>query len=193
MTTLTRTTLSAAMLIAASAAAFAMPISKEEYNAKKVEISDQYKANKKACKSLSGNTKDICIEEAKGQGNVARAELDDSYQPSTEARYRIRVARADATYAVDKEKCDNTAGNVKDVCRKEAKSAYISAKADAKVIEVTIDAHTAAQEKAIEVRQEAATDKRDAAFAVAKEKCDALSSDSKANCVNQAKAAYDQK
>jgi hypothetical protein len=193
MNTLTRTTLTAAILIAASASAFAAPISKEEYNAKKAEISNQTKASKAACKTLSGNAKDICMEDAKGQGNIARAELDDNYQPSVEGRYRIRIAKAEATYAVAKERCDDVSGNVKDVCRKEAKSAYIAAKADAKVVEVTIDANIAAQEKTAEVRQEAATDKRDAEFAVAKEKCDALASDAKANCVTQAKAAYGQK
>ena len=39
-------------------------------------------------------------------------------------------------------------------------------------------------------RQDAAADKRDAAYAVAKEKCDAFSSDAKDRCLTDAKARY---
>jgi hypothetical protein len=38
--------------------------------------------------------------------------------------------------------------------------------------------------------KDAAKDKRDAAYAVAKEKCDAFSSDAKSNCINEAKARF---
>jgi hypothetical protein len=70
--------------------------------------------------------------------------------------------------AVAKERCDDSAGNVKDVCVKEAKAAHVSAKADAK-----------AQEKIVDAHKDAAVDKRDAEYAVAKEKCDALSGNTK--------------
>jgi hypothetical protein len=42
------------------------------------------------------------------------------------------VAKAEADYRVAKERCDDQAGNVKDVCLEEAKAAEAAAKADAK-------------------------------------------------------------
>lgn len=44
----------------------------------------------------------------------------------------MRVAMADANYAVAKEKCDDFAGNVKDVCVKESMAAAVTAKATQK-------------------------------------------------------------
>lgn len=193
MNTLTRTTLSAFFLIAATASSMAATIAPADYKMKKVEISDQLKIAKKSCKGMDGNAKDICMEEAKGQEKIARAELEENYKPSAKGRYQVRLAKADAAYAVAKEKCDDSAGNVKDVCRKEAKSAHVAAKADAKVVEKTSEANTTSQETTTEVRKDATADKRDAEFAVAKEKCDALAGDAKTTCVNQAKTTYGQK
>jgi hypothetical protein len=42
------------------------------------------------------------------------------------------MAKAEADYDVAKEKCDDQSGNAKDVCKKDAKAAFTSAKADAK-------------------------------------------------------------
>jgi hypothetical protein len=89
------------------------------------------------------------------------------------------MAKADAAYDVAKEKCDDRKGNDKDVCVKEAKAAHTQATADAK-----------ANKKVAEVRKDAADDKRDAAYNVAKEKCDGLSGDTKAQCLATAKARY---
>lgn len=193
MNTLTRTTLSAFFLIATTASSMAAPISSADYKMKKVEISDQFKNASKSCKTMSGNAKDICMEEAKGHEKISRAELEENYKPSAKGRYQVRLANADAAYAVAKEKCDDSAGNAKDVCRKEAKSAHVAAKADAKVVEETSKAQANSQAAVTEVRKEATTDKRDADFMVAKEKCDALSGDAKTTCVNQAKTTYGQK
>ena len=84
------------------------------------------------------------------------------------------TARADANYEVAKEKCDDLAGNAKDVCVKEAKAAFVKAKADAKVDRVAADTRKDSADKTAEARREAAADKRDADYKVAIEKCDAL-------------------
>ena len=99
----------------------------------------QYKTDKAACDGLSGNAKDICIEEAKGKEKVAKADADAAYENTPKARESARDARADAAYEVAKEKCDDLAGNAKDVCVKEAKAAHAKAKADAKVDRVASD------------------------------------------------------
>lgn len=197
--------LSAAFCLAISGVAHAAPAtaSKADYVAANADITARYKADKEACKSHSGNARDICMEEAKGREKVARAEYEESYGPSAEHKYEVRMARANAAYAVAKEKCDDFSGNAKDVCRKEAKAAYVSAKADAKLAdktadanatarEKTNDANVAAQQKTNEARREAAADKREGAYGVAHEKCDSLAGDAKSDCVRDAKARYGQ-
>jgi hypothetical protein len=154
-------------------------ISKAEYNSGKDSIAATYKSDKAACASLAGNAKDICMEEAKGKEKVAKAELEYSYTGKPKDQNNIAVARADAAYAVAKEKCDDLAGNPKDVCVKEAKAAHTKGLADAKVSMVSGD-----------VRRDAASDKRDADYKVAAQKCDALAGDAKTACVSEAKSRF---
>jgi regulator of protease activity HflC (stomatin/prohibitin superfamily) len=76
--------------------------------------------DKAQCDTMSGNAKDVCKEEAKGKEKVAKAEADAAYKNTPKAREAARIAHADATYNVAKEKCDDLSGNQKDVCVKEA-------------------------------------------------------------------------
>jgi hypothetical protein len=181
--------LSAACLLAMGTSAFATE-SKSEYDAAKAGIKATYKTDKAACQPMSGNAKDICSAEAKGRENVALAELEAKHEPSVKHRYLSRMAKADATYAIAKERCDDQTGNAKDVCRKEAKAAFVSAKADAKASEKVSNINTVSRDKTVEVRKDAAADKRDAEYAVAKEKCNAFAADAKAGCIKDAKTLY---
>src|SRR4051812_32855427 len=132
MKTFTLTALSAAFCVALSGGAMAAnPMTKADYKSAKNEVEAKYKSDKAACKGMSGNAKDICMEEAKGREKVAKAELESNYSPSEKHAYDVRLAKADAAYDVAKEKCDDLNGNAKDVCKKEAKAAHTSAKADA--------------------------------------------------------------
>jgi len=150
----------------------------------------QYKTDKAACDGLKGNAKDICTEEAKGKEKVAKAEANAAYENTPKARENARLARADATYEVAKEKCDDLAGNAKDVCVKEAKATYTKAKADAKVDRVATDAKQDAVQKTASAQREAADDKNDANYKVAIEKCDALAGAAKDACVRDAKVKF---
>lgn len=194
-------TIAVAIGLAFSAGAIAQSMSKDEYKAGKDGISAEYKSANANCDSFAGNAKDRCKAEAKGNEKVGKAELEFRYKPTDKTRYEARVAKAQADYSVAKEQCDDKAGNVKDVCLKEAKATEISAKADAKAQMKISDANktanqksTTAQmkadEKAVGARKDAAEDKRDADFAVAKEKCDVYSGDAKDLCMNEAKAQY---
>jgi hypothetical protein len=184
-----------------SAGAMAQSMTKDEYKAGKDGIAAQYKSAKANCNSFAGNVKDICRVEAMGNEKIAKADLGFRYKPSDNTRYEARVAKAQADYAVARERCDDKAGNAKDVCLKEAKAAEIAAKADAKAQmkvsganktanEKTTAAHATADEKTVDARKDAAEDKRDADFAVAKEKCDVYSGDAKDLCMNAAKTQY---
>ena len=100
-------------------------MSKEGYAQAKKDADAQYKIDKERCSSLSGNAKDICMAEAKGKDDVARAEAAAAYENTPKTRENARVAHAEAAYKVSIEKCDDLAGNQKDVCVKEAKAALV--------------------------------------------------------------------
>ena len=150
----------------------------------------QYKMDKEKCDALGGNAKDVCMEEAKGREKVAKAEAHAAYENTPKARTMARTAKAEADYEVAKEKCDDLAGNAKDVCVKEAKAMRIKATADAKVDRVAMDTRQSAAKKTAEAKREATADKRDADYKVAIEKCDSLAGSVKNACVRDAKTRY---
>lgn len=167
------------------AAVLALPVAqaanmpKADYKAAKDSISTTYKADKKACDALSGNAKDVCTEEAKGKEKVAKAELEYRYTGKPADQNKLLKTQAEATYAVAKEKCDDKAGNDKDVCVKEAKAAEATALADAKM-----------SKEVGAAKKDASADKRDADYKAEAEKCDALAGDAKSSCVAAAKAKF---
>jgi hypothetical protein len=177
-------------LAGTAAAATTSPMSQDAYNVAIKNASATYKADKATCDALSGNAKDICVEEAKGKEKMAKADAEAAYKNTAKAREAARVAHAEAAYNVAKERCDDLAGNPKDVCVKEAKAALVKGKADAKVDRVATDTSKDAAVKQADASKEAADDKRDANYKVAIEKCDALAGPAKDACVGRAKMQY---
>ena len=173
-----------------AAAKPAAPISKDAYDTIVKDADMQYKTEKDACASRSGNAKDICLAEAGGKEKVAKADAEAAYKNTPKLREDARVTRAEATYDVAKEKCDELSGNPKDVCLKEANAALVKAKADAKVDRVAAETRRDAETKQVDARNEATKNKRDADYKVAIEKCDALAGTAKDSCVTGAKAQY---
>jgi hypothetical protein len=201
MNKFTISSLAVAVCLVFSVNAMAQAMSKDEYKAAEKQISSAYKLDKTNCGALAGNAKDICKAQAKGKEKVATAELEAQYKPSKKATYELGVTRAKADYAVANEKCDDKAGNDKDVCVKEAKAALVRGKADAKAQmktseanttarEETSDARTKAQVKGSEARNDAAVAKNDADYKVAIEKCDKFAGDTKDQCVANAKTQF---
>ncbi len=125
--------LTLALLLGVSAGAMAQGMSMTEYKASKRAIVSEYAAVKVACAAASGNAKDICVAETKGKERVAKAELQARYKPSLQAHHKTRMATVQANYNLAKQRCDNLAGNPKDVCVKEAAAALSVAEADATV------------------------------------------------------------
>jgi hypothetical protein len=159
--------------------AHAANLAKADYTASKTRIGAEFKADKAACAALTGNAKDICVEEAKAKDQVALAELEFSYTGKAADGTKVRTTKAKSAYAVAKEKCDDQAGNAKAVCVKEAKAVEVKALADAKLVKQVGAA-----------RSDAAADVRDADYKVAVQKCDALAGDAKAGCLADAKAKF---
>jgi len=168
-----------------TAALLALPLaqaadmSKADYNTAKTRIGADYKAARSACDSRSANAKDVCVEEASAKQTVARAELEYGYSGKPADQTKLKQAKAEAAYAVAKEKCDDQAGNAKDVCVKEAKAVELKALADAKM-----------GKEIGEAKVDASEAKRDADYKVAAEKCDALAGDSKDSCQSAAKRTF---
>ena len=173
-----KTALAIAALFAASGA-FGATMNKADYTAAKDRIEAEYKADRAACDAFSGNAKDICKEKAEGKQKVARAELEYSDSGKPADATKVAIAKADATYGVAKQMCDDKNGNPKDVCVSEAKAAHTKALTDARM-----------NEKVGEARKDAAQDKNDADYKVATEKCESLAGDAKASCVSAAKARF---
>jgi hypothetical protein len=159
--------------------AHAANMTKDDYRAGKDRVAAAYKADKDACKSLKGNAQDVCLKEAEGKEKIAKSELEYGRSGKPADQNKVAVARADAKYAVAKEKCDDLAGNPKDVCVKEAKAAHTQGLADAKM-----------NDKVGEARRDASKDKMEANYEVAAAKCDVMSGDAKDRCIAAAKARY---
>lgn len=158
---------------------FAATGDKTEYNAAKDRIAAEYKSDKAACDSFSGNKKDVCQEKAKGKEKIALAETEYNYTGKQSDANKVAVAKADADYAVAKEMCDDKGGKDKDLCQTEAKSTHTKALADAKM-----------NKKVGEARQDAVDDKREADYKIATQKCDSLAGDAKSSCIAAAKAKF---
>jgi len=195
------TVVASVIVLALSTAALAQEMLKDDYKAAMQRIVADGKSARATCDSLSANAKDTCMVEAKGAQAVAKAELEARSKPGARARYDVRVANVQADYSIAREKCDDMAGNVKDVCVKQAKAAQVAAKAnataerksaDANPIsgETSGDARMKANSASTEARHDAERKKRDADYAVAIEKCDAYAGSAKDYCVQQAKVRF---
>lgn len=198
MKRLTLNSLAFSLVLGFGLAAHAQTMTKPELKTARAGAEKDYKAAKLACDSLSGNAKKICTVEAKGNEKSLLAEIDARNKPSADADRKVRDAKASAAYDLAKQKCQDLAGNPKDVCIKEAKAAETAARADAKLQLKTTDAHaearkettkatTVAREKVGEARNEAAADKVNAQYQVELERCDALAGQAKTTCVENAK------
>jgi len=104
-------------------------------SAESKRIAAEYKESKARCKSMTGNAKDVCMKEAKGQEKVAKAELDARRKGNTaESDYKVAEAKAKAKYDVEQEKCDDMSGKEKSACKKQAKADEDKALAEAKAM-----------------------------------------------------------
>jgi hypothetical protein len=176
--------LSVALTCAFSNAALAM--TQVEYKTQKDKISGDYKVSRDKCDSLKANAKDICVSEAKGAEKIAKAELEEAYGPNARHAEKVAMAKGDAAYYTAKEKCDDSSGNAKTICRKDAKAAHVKAKEEARVVRV--DAMAGSVEKSM--RNTANKDENDANYKAAAARCDSMTGASKDTCAMDAKTKF---
>jgi hypothetical protein len=154
-------------------------LSDGEYKASRERVDANYKVEAETCDKMSGNLKDVCQAEAMGRRDVARAELEATLRDTPKARAKVTQTRADAAFKVAKEKCDDRAGNEKDVCVADAKAQHEKTKA-----------LVSEQRRVSDARADTMADARDAEYRAAKERCDRLNGDTKDRCVADMKARY---
>jgi hypothetical protein len=172
MKTLVSTTLVLGAMLSTASVFAASAEAKASYNAATERAEGDYKAAKAKCDALKDNAKDVCVAEAKLTETRATANAKANYDNTSAARSKAAIKIADAEYSVEKEKCDDLAGNDKDVCIKTAKAKYESVKADSK-----------AGKKIAEARTDAVDTKNDANYKLEMEKCDALAGTPRDTCV----------
>jgi hypothetical protein len=85
--------------------------------------SANYDRDKVRCAALTGNEKDVCLEQAKSVLIAAQADAKAD-RKTIEARNEAREDKQKAAYRVALEKCDAFAGAAKDHCVSAAKAAY---------------------------------------------------------------------
>jgi hyperosmotically inducible protein len=127
-----------------------------------------YKTASAKCSGMSGNDKDVCIEEAKVARAHAEADAVAQYNNTAKGRAKSRTALADADYSLAKAKCGALSGADKDNCMNTARSVHTAAVADAKADrDTTITA----------------TGSSDATKAAAADKCAQLAGSPKTGCL----------
>ena len=164
----------------------ALAMTKAEYKTEKDTISSTYKVSRDKCVSLKANAKDICMSVAKGAEKVSKAELEEKYEPSARHVEKVSMAKGDAAYHTAKEKCDDSSGNAKSVCRADAKAAHVKAVEEARVVRV--GAITNSVDKSM--RNSANKDENEANFKAATARCDGMAGGAKSTCMTDAKTKY---
>ncbi len=107
---------------------------KARYNVRVVKAEAAYGVAKEKCDDLTGNTKDVCVKDAKAALTTAKADAKadlqvgaarrDASKTAVEARKDAAEEKRDANYAAAKERCDTYAGTVKDRCIADAKARF---------------------------------------------------------------------
>ncbi|VVE88241.1 hypothetical protein [Pandoraea bronchicola] len=178
----------AAATMGTTAANAADAAAKDRYEAAQKSAEADYKASAARCDDLKDNAKKVCVENAKGNEKVAKANAEADYKQTPKARYDAALAKADADYSVAKLRCDDKKGNEKDVCVKDADAAKTKAYGDAKVMRTSRES----SKDTMAARQDANADANKAQYKAALERCDSLSGNSKDTCVADAKARFNQ-
>lgn len=82
-----------------------------------------YEVAKEKCGNLTGNSKDVCIKQAKANETTSLADAKAD-KKVTEARTDANDDKRAANFKVATEKCEALAGNAKDTCISSAKTQF---------------------------------------------------------------------
>lgn len=115
------------------------------YDARIVKADANYSIAKEKCDDMTGNSKDVCLLEAKSEEVAAKADAKahlktskankkadeatadarkEAKENSADARQDANEDKRAAEFSVAKEKCEAYTGDVKDICMDNAKSRF---------------------------------------------------------------------
>jgi hypothetical protein len=170
-------------------AAHAAPMSKEAVKAQELRIEAEYDAAQARCKPMKGNARDVCKEQVRGARDIQQAELALQYKPTVENDEKLRIAKAEAIYAVSLQRCKPLDGNAREVCRKDAKAVFAGAKAEA-VLQKDVVAQQMRSDGVVRERTERDEKIADAQFNAARERCEMLPADGRDLCLQDARRRF---
>ncbi|MCQ9372812.1 hypothetical protein NMQ14_00955 [Methyloversatilis sp. XJ19-13] len=153
------------------------PMTRFEFELETAHIASTFTHARAVCDALTSNTRDICVEEARAVQSIAHAELAFRRSGHLSDAAAIPVVRAEAGYAVARERCDEQTGADKARCLAAARSAQAGALAEAK----------AAAAAAGSVAQTPVDARREAEYQRAVAKCEAMASDTRSHCLTAAR------
>jgi hypothetical protein len=186
--------LACTFLLAGAGAAQALPLvdqalTRDDVKAQKVRIEEQYDQAQTRCRRVQGHARELCNERARGERDIQQAELQLQAEPTGDNDQKLRTARAEAAYSLALVRCKDLDGQARGVCRDDAKSVFNEAKAEAKLQRevseqelrsaVTVRDRTAQQERVAETE-----------FNAARERCEVLPGEGRANCLLDAKKRF---
>jgi hypothetical protein len=190
-----RTACLAAAALAWGAVAHAAPpladpiMSQQEVKAEKVRIEEQYDQAQTRCKRLQGPGRELCNEQARGERDIAVAELQLRMQPTPDNDEKVRMAKAEATYSQALVKCKDFDGQAKRVCRQDAKTSFEEARAEAK-LQREVVAQTLRSENSVRERTAAADRAAEAQYLQVRQRCETLPAEGRQNCLEDAKRRF---
>jgi hypothetical protein len=183
-----------AFLLAGAGVVHALPfvdqaLTSDDVKAQKVRIEEQYDQAQSRCRRVQGHAREMCNERARGERDVAQAELQLQAEPTGANDQKLRVARAEAAYALSLVRCKDLEGQARGVCRQDAKSVFNEAKAEARLQREVSDQEL---RSAVTVRDRTAQQEKvaDAEFNAARERCEILPGEGRANCLLDAKKRF---
>lgn len=183
--------LTALLACAALGPAAAATMGKEAFKAQQEHIEAEYDAAQTRCKQLAGHSRAVCMAQARGARDVAAAELQMRHRPSPENDENVRLARAEATYAVALQKCKALDGQARAVCRADARTVFTAAKADAK-LQREVVAQQMRSEALVRERQDAAGRDAKLRYQAARQRCGMLPAEGRENCLEDARRRFGQ-
>lgn len=172
-----------AAALCCATAAYAAPVTKEAYKAQQVRIEQEYDQSQAGCRKLAGHPRAVCIEQVRGRRDIQMAELAFQYQPSADSDEKVRLAKAEAAYAVTRQRCQSIdEGSAREACRTDARRVLEDAKTDAR-LQKEVVAQELRSTLVVRARADADEKRAEAAYNTARERCELLPGEGRENCL----------
>jgi hypothetical protein len=176
-----------AALLCTSALAAPPPVVREvltrdDVKAYKVRIEEGYDSAQQRCRRVQGTARELCNERARTDRDIQLAELEFQAAPTAANDRRLRQQKAEAAYAIALVQCKSMDGVARDVCRKDARTVYTDAKAEAK-LQNDVATPTLRAEQTVRERTVVAEKLADAQYTAAVARCEMLPMEGRDNCL----------